>query len=78
MRQALSKDKRTLRRSLKAFLHLRSKAHPATKYCADCGTVCTHLVAQFWLDGDAEAFSIPLPFCPRCNPELLSRAPAVA
>lgn len=76
MQQPLGNNGRAFRRSLKEFL--RGEAKPSTKYCVDCGSVCAHLPAQFWLDGDEEKFDVSLPFCPHCNPELLSRLSAVA
>lgn len=72
------KDDESLSDSLKQFLDIQSKAQRRTIYCAGCGSVCMHLSAEFWLDGDEETFSIGLPFCPHCNPELLTRAPMAA
>lgn len=71
-------DDRSLRGSLKQFLYVQSQIKPSAKYCTDCGSVCMYLPAQFWLDSDEETFSIRLPFCPHCNPELLSRVAEVA
>jgi hypothetical protein len=78
MPQLIEKDDRSRRRSLKEFLYLRSRAQRRTEFPTDCGSLCAYLPAQFWLDGDEEVFSISLPFCPHCNPEILSRVPAVA
>ena len=75
MPQCIKNDERSPGGSLKKFLNLQSKIEPGTQYCAGCGSVCMHLPATFWLDGDEETFSIGLPFCPHCNPELLSRVP---
>ena len=78
MPQLAPNPKRKLLRSLKAFLRLQSKDRPRATRCADCGSICQHLPARFWLDGDDEMFTIPLPFCPQCNPELLSQLAAAA
>lgn len=67
----------SMRRSLKAFLRHRSKDQPTKTRCTRCGSICMQLPTQFWLYGDEETFSIPLSFCPRCNPELLSQAALV-
>lgn len=75
MPQRSKTEKQNLRSSLKQFLNLQSKIEPSTKYCTDCGSVCMHLPATFWLDGDQESFSIWLPFCPDCNPEFFARMP---
>lgn len=75
MPHPVNRDEQSLRRSLKRLL--RSKPQPSMEYCANCGSVCEHLPAQFWLYGEDEAFSIGLPFCPHCNPELFSRVPPV-
>jgi hypothetical protein len=78
MSQLAPNQKRNLLRSLKAFLRLRSKERPRTTHCTDCGSVCMNLPAQFWLYGEEEQFSIPLPFCPQCHPEFLSQLAAAA
>lgn len=67
-----------VRASIKEFLKLQSKIQPTPRHCKECGAACMQLATQFWLDGDEETFKIWLPFCPRCNPELLSRMPAAA
>ena len=78
MPQLINRDQRSLRGSLRQFLNLQSKTEPGTKYCTGCGSVCMYLPTEFWLDSDEETFSIRLPFCPHCNPDLLSRVPALA
>jgi len=72
MSQAINKDERSLRCSIKEFLDLQSKAPPVTACCAQCGSLCVHLPTLFWLDGDEDSFCIPLPFCLRCNPQVFS------
>jgi hypothetical protein len=73
MSQLVNPEDQELRGFLKQFLDLKSKAKPSAKDCARCGSSYEHFLTQFWLDGDDQTFSIWLPFCPRCNPELLSR-----
>lgn len=68
----------SLRDSLKLFLSFQSKLQPSTKYCTECGALCSYLPTEFWLEGDEEIFTIWLTFCAQCNPELLSRVPACA
>ena len=78
MPQLFDKDDRSLIDSLKQFLSVQSKAQPSLQYCGSCGSVCMHLPTNFWLEGDEQPFTIWLPFCPDCNPELFARMPAVA
>lgn len=78
MPHCIKRDEWRIRGSLKQFLNLQSKTKPSTKYCTHCGSVCMYLPTKFWLEGDEETFTIWLTFCPQCNPELLSRAPAGA
>jgi hypothetical protein len=78
MQQEVNQQGPNVRTSIKEFLKHQSEIQPTPKLCKDCGTACVQLAAQFWLDGDDDTFKIWLPFCPRCNPELLSRIPAAA
>jgi hypothetical protein len=71
MSQLIPRHGKNQRHSLKAFLRLRG-TDQRTTHCTDCGSICMQLPAQFWLEGDEETFDIGLPFCPVCNPELLS------
>jgi len=73
----IKESNQSLRGSLKQLLNFQSKVQPSTKHCANCGSLCMHLPAEFWFDGDEETFHIWLPFCPDCNPELFARMPAV-
>jgi hypothetical protein len=55
---------------LKQLLQYLSNTPPREKYCERCGFLMTHSSAHFWLDGWHEAWEIPLPYCPKCNPEV--------
>ncbi len=37
-----------------------------------CGATMQHLDAYFWLDGTNVASLVPLPFCPACDPDVLT------
>ena len=78
MHQCIKEDGRSLRGSLKRFLDRQSKMERRTEYCTRCGSVCMYLPTQIWLDGDEDTFSLGLPFCPHCNPELIARKPMIA
>lgn len=77
MPQLSNEDDRNLRDSLRRFLNLQSKTQTGTQLCGYCGSVCTDLPTNVWIEGDEEAFTIWLPFCPDCNPELFARIPTV-
>ncbi|MGH9495023.1 MAG: hypothetical protein ACRD3B_08505 [Candidatus Sulfotelmatobacter sp.] len=69
----------SLRDLLEEFLHLKSQEIPQPTYCAVCGSFHSYVFAQFTLDGDEDqAWSIPLPFCLLCHPELAGRMASAA
>ncbi len=64
----------SLRRPVKQLLQSLSNAQRIASYCVACGSACSHIEALFWLDGDDERFTLWLPVCTDCNPDLVSRA----
>jgi hypothetical protein len=60
------------RDAIKDFLNQKSSGDPKPRYCSACGETMQYLNAYFWLDGTDVASLIPLPFCPACEPDLLT------
>jgi hypothetical protein len=54
--------------SLLQGLERLSKAPWREEYCDRCGFRLVHINAHFWLDGDEQAWDIPMPYCANCNP----------
>jgi hypothetical protein len=62
----------TTRDAIKDFLNQKSSGGPEPRHCGACGETMRYLNAYFWLDGTDVASLIPLPFCPVCEPDLLT------
>ena len=62
----------TTREAIKDFLKQNSSGQSKPRYCGACGETMQYLNAYFWLDGTDVASLIPLPFCPACEPDLLT------
>jgi hypothetical protein len=66
------KDKRNTVEAINDFLKQNSSGHPAPRQCSECGSPMRYIDAYFWLDGADLASVIPLPFCPICQPDVLT------
>jgi hypothetical protein len=66
------KDKRNTVEAINDFLKQNSSGHPAARQCGECGSPMQYIDAYFWLDGADLASVIPLPFCPICQPDVLT------
>jgi hypothetical protein len=62
----------TAREAIRDFLRQSSAGQSKPRYCNACGETMQYLNAYFWLDGSNVASLIPLPFCPACDPDLLT------
>jgi hypothetical protein len=58
--------------SIKTFLQNNSSSHRKDSKCNSCGASLGFLNAYCWLDGAEDASTIQLPFCPKCNPDVLT------
>ena len=65
-------DKRNTVEAINDFLKQNSSGHPAARQCSECGSPMQYIDAYFWLDGADLASVIPLPFCPICQPDVLT------
>lgn len=59
-------------KSIKDFLHENSSNRRRDQKCNACGSSLGYLDAYCWLDGADVASVIQLPFCPKCNPDVLT------
>jgi hypothetical protein len=59
-------------RSIKKFLQDNASSHRKDRKCNTCGGSLGFLNAYGWLDGAEVASTIQLPFCPKCNPDVLT------
>jgi hypothetical protein len=66
------KDKRNTVEAINDFLKQNSSGHPAARQCSECGSPMRYIDAYFWLDGADIASVVPLPFCPICQPDVLT------
>jgi hypothetical protein len=57
---------------IKDFLNQKSSGDSKPRHCSACGETMQYLNAYFWLDGTDVASLVPLPFCPVCEPDLLT------
>jgi hypothetical protein len=57
--------------SIQRFLSLKPEGKP----CSHCNSEMKHIDATFWLNGTNNEWKVSIPFCPRCEPELLKRSP---
>jgi hypothetical protein len=67
-----SEKRNKARDAVKDFLKQNSSGQSKPLYCNVCGETMQYLNAYFWLDGTDVASQIPLPFCPACEPDLLT------
>lgn len=58
--------------SIKHFLHDNSPGHRKERVCNICGTALAFFDTYCWLDGAEVASILELPFCPSCNPDVLT------
>ena len=65
-------DKQEVVDAIRKFLEQNSSSHPQPRQCGECGSSMQYLDAYFWLDGTDVASKIPLPFCPACQPDVLT------
>jgi hypothetical protein len=64
--------KREVVDAIQKFLNQNSSGHPQSRQCGKCGSSMQYLDAYFWLDGVDVASIVPLPFCPVCQPDVLT------
>ena len=57
--------------AVKEFL-TQSAGDEQLRHCKACGATVEHLDAYFWLDGTNDASLVQLPFCPACDPDVLT------
>ncbi len=57
--------------AVKEFL-TQSAGGEHLRQCKACGASMEYLDAYFWLDGTNVASLVPLPFCPACDPDILT------
>lgn len=62
----------TTRDAIRDFLSQKNSGDLKPRHCSACGETMQYLNAYFWLDGTDVASLIPLPFCPVCEPDLLT------
>jgi hypothetical protein len=58
--------------AIKEFLKQNSSGMRLPRECKECRSPMQYLDAYFWLDGTDVASVIPLPFCPVCQPDVLT------
>jgi hypothetical protein len=58
--------------SIRRFLKQNSASSQQKRYCRECGREMQYLDAHFWLEGTDVASVVPLPFCPSCEPDVLT------
>jgi hypothetical protein len=58
--------------SIQRFLKQNSTSSHQKKYCRECGREMQYLDAHFWVEGSDIASVVPLPFCPACEPDVLT------
>lgn len=46
-------------------------ANSGEKLCNSCSSALQHIDALFWSNGTNNQWKVSIPFCPRCEPELL-------
>jgi hypothetical protein len=64
-------DKREVVDAIQKFLTQNSSDRPQSRQCGECGSSMQYFEAYFWLDG-VDASIISLPFCPVCQPDVLT------
>jgi len=65
-------EKRNTVEAINDFLKQNSSVPAAPRQCSECGSPMRYIDAYFWLDGADIASVIPLPFCPICQPDVLT------
>jgi hypothetical protein len=70
LNQSINRDRETAIHAVKNFLEQNSERTP--RQCGKCGAPMQYMDAYFWLDGTDVASIIPLPFCPACEPDVLT------
>lgn len=68
--QPINRDQATTIHAVKNFFRQNSGRPP--RQCGKCGEPMQYMDAFFWLDGTDVASTIPLPFCPVCEPDVLT------
>lgn len=58
--------------AIRSFLSDHQSGAEEIRYCKACGETMQYLDAHFWLDGTNVASLVPLPFCPACDPDVLT------
>lgn len=68
--QPINRDQGTTIHAVKNFL--KQNSGRPSRQCGKCGEPMQYMDAYFWLDGTDVASTIPLPFCPDCEPDVLT------
>jgi len=65
-------EKRNTVEAINDFLKQNSSVPATPRQCSECGSPMRYIDAYFLLDGADIASVIPLPFCPICQPDVLT------
>ena len=65
-------QRQTAVNAVKNFLAENASGARHIRHCKTCGDTMHYLDAYFWLDGTNVASLVPLPFCPSCDPDVLT------
>jgi hypothetical protein len=68
--QSINREKETTIHAVENFL--KQNSGRPSRHCGKCGEPMQYMDAYFWLDGTDVASKIPLPFCPACEPDVLT------
>ena len=58
--------------AVRDFLSQNAEEVQRLRHCKACGATMEYIDAYFWLDGTDVASLVPLPFCPACDPDVLT------
>jgi hypothetical protein len=65
-------------KSLNKLFDDLSKVPASESYCSHCGSLHLYSDAQLWLEDSEQFWTIALPYCQYCNPEIPQRRPIAA
>jgi hypothetical protein len=68
--QSINREKETTIHAVENFL--KQNSGRPSRQCGKCGEPMQYMEAYFWLDGTDVASTIPLPFCPACEADVLT------
>jgi hypothetical protein len=64
--------------SLKELFEALNTAAHKQQHCLDCGSLLAYMHSYFWLVEDDHVWSVLVPCCRHCHPELTARTTFVA